>query len=72
MNAPMPQTVVDRVLLFMHTERTGSIQLHFKDGRLMGCEVRESVRFDRESDRDADRKANRLDDNASTGHDSPK
>lgn len=66
MNAPIPQAVTDRIFAFMLTERTGSIQLHFKDGRLMGCEVKESVRFDRESGGTPAR----LDDGATNGHDS--
>lgn len=45
MSAVLPQTAVDRVLMFMHTKRTGQIQLDFKHGRLLSFKVVEYVRL---------------------------
>lgn len=45
MTNPMPQTVVDRIFAFMLTGKTGHIELHFRDGRLLKCSVNESIRI---------------------------
>lgn len=50
MSAVLPQHAVDRVLLFMHTKRTGRIELDFKGGRLLSFKVVEYVRLGSDDD----------------------
>jgi hypothetical protein len=45
MSTPVPQMVTDRIFAFMLTEKTGSIELHFKRGQLLTFRVTESVRL---------------------------
>jgi hypothetical protein len=45
MNSPMPQTVVDRIFAFMMTEKTGSIELHFRSGSLIQLKINETIRL---------------------------
>ena len=48
MSTVMPQTVVDRIFAFMLTEKTGQIQLDFKEGRLLSLKVSEYCRIGRD------------------------
>lgn len=68
MSAPMPQAVVERVIEFMRTERTGTIQLDFRSGRLLGVKVNEVYRV-RNGDLVVD-DGNRLDDDQRVAQDS--
>jgi hypothetical protein len=43
-SAVLPQTVVERIFAFMAMEKTGRVELDFKDGRLLSFKVMEFVR----------------------------
>jgi hypothetical protein len=66
MNAPMPQKVVDRVLAFMLTEKTGRIEFNFRKGRLHSVNVSESLQF-----RDDSEDTPGLDESEPVAQDSP-